>query len=631
MTNPFLNIFAKNSLPDLNQREPYSLYFVAPTADPDYVEISVTGETSDIVKRVINKSDIEALISNSSSVKVVADIPTRDNLTPQTDIIVLVLDASADPEVVDSTPATYIYNFDSSSWVRVTAGSSTTPQPVEFVENESIIFYLSPRDTDIYVTPRANIIPYLPYGLKAQELILKCDAAPIGSEIKVDFIIDSHVLIGEIKLGASIDSDSFSVRDQVLSPDGGFLAVAGLNLSNEIEVRIYENKNDDWTQVGYSIIENSILTSFYGSFISISENANFVAIGNNLNSPSAALLYAGSVNIYSKNNFGYWTQVGNSINGEVQNERSGWSVSLSKDGSVVAIGAPNADKGRVRVYRNINNNWNKIGDDIIGEAADDYSGYSVSLSADGTVVAIGARFNDGIDAVNNFNSNRGHVRVYQNVNDTWTQVGGTITGDIDGEAPADYSGTSVSLSADGSVVAIGAPGNNGNGSYSGHVRVYQNVNGSWTQVGSDIDGEAQGDFSGWSVSLSADGTVVAIGGGVWGDSSGQVQVYKNTDLSGDWIKLGNNINGEIAGGEIGNSVSLSAEGSILLAGGGSLTQIYEVGPSVTTMSIPSNSTQNSFIFNKTIQRGTNLQVDITQIGEKTPGQNLVLTLNGERY
>ena len=38
----------------------------------------------------------------------------------------------------------------------------------------------------------------------------------------------------------------------------------------------------------------------------------------------------------------------------------------------------------------------KIGDDIDGEAAYDYSGYSVSLSSDGTIVAIGARYNDGI-------------------------------------------------------------------------------------------------------------------------------------------------------------------------------------------------------------------------------------------
>ena len=45
-------------------------------------------------------------------------------------------------------------------------------------------------------------------------------------------------------------------------------------------------------------------------------------------------------------------------------------------------------------------------------------------------------------------------------------------GDIDGEATYDYSGYSVSLSADGSTVAIGAFWNRDNGVFSGHVRVY---------------------------------------------------------------------------------------------------------------------------------------------------------------
>ena len=54
--------------------------------------------------------------------------------------------------------------------------------------------------------------------------------------------------------------------------------------------------------------------------------------------------------------------------------------------------------------------------------------------------------------------------------------------DIDGEAANDYSGRSVSLSSDGSIVAIGAYGNDGNGSAAGHVRVYNYDydNSSWT-------------------------------------------------------------------------------------------------------------------------------------------------------
>ena len=111
----------------------------------------------------------------------------------------------------------------------------------------------------------------------------------------------------------------------------------------------------------------------------------------------------------------------------------------------------------------MSNNWNQLGSDIDGEAADDYSGYSVSLSSDGTIVAIGARNNDGNG------SNSGHVRVYQYSNSSWSQLGN----DIDGEAAGDWSGWSVSLSSDGTIVAIGARNNDGNGSNSGHVRVYQ--------------------------------------------------------------------------------------------------------------------------------------------------------------
>ena len=77
---------------------------------------------------------------------------------------------------------------------------------------------------------------------------------------------------------------------------------------------------------------------------------------------------------------------------------------------------------------------------------------------------------------------------------------------------------------------IGAPGNDGNGSDSGHARVYQWSGMAWTQLGADIDGEAAGDNSG-AVSLSSDGNRLAIGAGGNdgnGDHSGHVRVF---DLS----------------------------------------------------------------------------------------------------
>ena len=79
-------------------------------------------------------------------------------------------------------------------------------------------------------------------------------------------------------------------------------------------------------------------------------------------------------------------------------------------------------------------------------------------------------------------------------------------------------------------VAIGAPGNDVNGSDSGHVRIYawNSATSAWEQQGADIDGEASGDDSGRSVSLSSDGTTVAIGAyqnAGNGDLSGHVRIY----------------------------------------------------------------------------------------------------------
>jgi hypothetical protein len=56
------------------------------------------------------------------------------------------------------------------------------------------------------------------------------------------------------------------------------------------------------------------------------------------------------------------------------------------------------------------NEWKKRGGDIDGENNSDDSGFSVSLSSDGNVVAIGAPYHD-----NSGSNNSGHVRVYKYV------------------------------------------------------------------------------------------------------------------------------------------------------------------------------------------------------------------------
>ena len=333
--------------------------------------------------------------------------------------------------------------------------------------------------------------------------------------------------------------------------------VAATPVSKTLTVSLPTSSVPTWTQRGADI-DGEALYDQSGYSVSLSADGSIVAIGAPYNDGNGNS--SGHVRVYAWNSSS-WVQRGADINGEALYDLSGWSVSLSADGSIVAIGALYNDgngnsSGHVRVYAWNSSSWVQRGADINGEAASDYSGGSVSLSADGSIVAIGAKYNDG-----NGNSS-GHVRVYAWNSSSWVQRGA----DINGEAASDYSGGSVSLSADGSIVAIGATGNDGVGNSSGHVRVYayDGTSSSWVQLGADIDGEAAGDYSGYSVSLSVDGSIVAIGANGNGNWSGHVRVYEYNGTS--WVQRGADLDGEAADDESGGSVSLSADGSIVAIG-----------------------------------------------------------------
>ena len=140
--------------------------------------------------------------------------------------------------------------------------------------------------------------------------------------------------------------------------------------------------------------------------------------------------------------------------------------------------------------------WTQLGSGIDGEDEWDESGEFVSMSSDGTRVAIGASGNDGGNSCE-FPNEAGHVRVYKyNTSGEWAQLGSDIDGECDDKLGA------VSISSDGTRVAAGAKGHD---TGSGRVRVYEYASGGWTQLGSNIDGEAECDLLGFSVSMSLDG------------------------------------------------------------------------------------------------------------------------------
>ena len=337
----------------------------------------------------------------------------------------------------------------------------------------------------------------------------------------------------------------------------------------------------NWGQLGLDISGTQVGEQ-NGYSVSISADGTVVAIGSYSYDVTGN---EGRTRIYKFNNgTSSWNQLGADISGTQVSERSGYSVSLSADGTMVAIGTPlydvttNGNEGRTRIYKfnNGTSSWNQLGADISGNQIGEQNGYSVSLSADGTTVAIGSAFYDKAGGPTNNNTDEGRTRIYKYNTGTssWNQLGA----DISGTQVSEYSGLSVSLSADGTTVAIAsafydaAGGPTNNNTNEGRTRIYKFNNGtsSWNQLGLDISGNQAIEQSGYSVSLSAEGTTVAIGSYIYdvttNGSEGRTRIYKFNNGTSSWNQLGVDISGNQIGENSGVSVSLSADGNTVAIG-----------------------------------------------------------------
>jgi Flp pilus assembly pilin Flp len=392
--------------------------------------------------------------------------------------------------------------------------------------------------------------------------MLKKNKLKIMKKTLITFLIIPFIGFSQIQIGQDINGENIDDRfgsSVALSEDGNIVAVSaqrydgsGNNLGH---VKIYENIGGTWTQIGQDI-EGEADGDSSGTSIALSENGNIVAIGAHNNDANGAA--SGHVRVY-ENIGGTWTQIGQDIDGDEQYNGAGWSVSLSSDGSILAIGAPWSAfsfiyPGNVKVYENINSTWTQIGQTVEGDNNGDRFGESVVLSDNGDVFA--TYISDGVGSPPNR-----FVRVFENINDTWIQIGQDVSV-VDGNS----SNSCLALSGNGNIFAIGEPWAN---SATGHVTAYENISGTWTQVGQQITGEASGDFSGNNIAISDDGGIIVIsstsndGNGV---DSGSVRVFINDN--GTWNQLGLDIDGENTNDQFGQSVAISANGTKVAIGTG---------------------------------------------------------------
>ena len=220
-----------------------------------------------------------------------------------------------------------------------------------------------------------------------------------------------------------------------------------------------------------------------------------------------------------------WEKIGSNIFGEHGGGVTMSRIVLSDDGKTLAIANPENDgngwnSGSVRIYKLIDNEWKKIGQDIDGYLPRIFFGASLDLSSDGSILVAGGG---------------SQTYVYQVDDNSWEQIGSPIAGGLSTGRNGSYA---VSVSGDGQTIVTGDRNQS-------LVRIYRNSNGSINQVRT-IKGNRIDQF-GASVCLSSDGTTLAIGRPTYGygDAStnntqwGAVSIFKS--ISGDWVQIGEEV------------------------------------------------------------------------------------------
>jgi hypothetical protein len=326
----------------------------------------------------------------------------------------------------------------------------------------------------------------------------------------------------------------------------------------------------------------------HGYSVSVSGDGNTVAVG--VPGDGQIALGSGAVVIYKKNTLGVWSVEHGALKASNAggNDHFGTAVALSDDGNSLVVGAPDEDgdatstattsndnatsAGAAYVFTRTNAIWSQISYVKASNASTgDLFGSSVAISGDGTRFVVGAPLEDtttttsgaaymftfsgtiatqettpplkAASPTSNVDFGRsvaldqtgvtlavgapdeatgGKVSVFKRTDVTWSTLT-TITGVVPAATAADDTfGESVSLSDDGSILAVGAPYTDSTATNTGSVYVFTGAGFETQQPVLKASNAGAEDRFGSSVSLSNNGNTLIVGAP--GEDSGTVSV-----------------------------------------------------------------------------------------------------------
>ena len=217
-------------------------------------------------------------------------------------------------------------------------------------------------------------------------------------------------------------------------------------------------------------------------------------------------------------------------------------------------------------------------------------------------------------------TNLSGTEIYQFNENSWNKMGSIIP--IENIGVSASTNLNISLNYNGDRIVIGTTATDVTGTESGRVCVYQWTGGStsignWIRLGQNIDGEAAYYETGYSVSINDIGNKIIVGSPLYGSTAdepgtGAVKVYELSSYNNNnsWVQIGQSINGSLGGEEFGYNVSMNSDGSKIIIG----SILSETGAEVNN-----GSTK---IFQLSTYNGNNSWVQLGQtiLGDPTEGE-----------
>ena len=389
-----------------------------------------------------------------------------------------------------------------------------------------------------------------------------------------DIVWSYAVTTGSLGSTATVTQNNnvFTITPSIVEADAGdftltFTASDGVSLSTSASQFSLVFAPPDWslsTQQAKILASDAGSNSRFGSEISASIDGNTIIVGA-LKTPVGA--YTGAAYIFTRSGSTWTEQAKIEASDKQTGDYFSYSVSISGDGNTAAIGALKSagdgvnESGAAYIFTRAGSTWTEQAKIVASdpETADQF-GSAISISSDGSTVAVGAPYED------TGGEQTGSMYIFTRSGSTWTEQAKIQTSD---DADDDRFGAfKIALSSDGNTAAAASYTEDTGAVNAGSMYIFTRDGSTWTEQAKIQASDKQtGDYFGWPVAISADGNTLAVGAQASddvGSSSGSAYIF--TRSGSTWTEQAKLLSSDLATNDrFGASLDISSDGNTLVS------------------------------------------------------------------